>query len=83
MQYTGVRLINFKLQTVNIYDTIRSGIRGSLLSVLDDDYVKCKKKHVNPKYTGNGNDIKYLPFNASAKVQVLPPGETSVYSSSE
>ena len=82
LKYTNVRLKYHKENTLKIYDTIQSGIRGWLASVLGDCHVKCKNKQMDPKYTGKENYLKYLDFNslyASAMVQALPTGEIIVY----
>ena len=64
LKYTNVRLKYYKENTVNIYDTIQHGIRGGLASVLGDCHVKCKKKEIDPEYTGKENYLKYLDINS-------------------
>ena len=78
LKYTNVRLMYYKKNTVNIYDTIQHGIRGGLASVLGDCHVKCKNKEIDPEYTGKENNLKHLDFNSlyvSAMVQLLPTVE--------
>ena len=80
LKYTNVRLKYYEENTVNIYDTIKHGIRGGLASALGDCHVKCMNKQIDPEYTGKENYLKYLDFNsyASAMVQALPTGEIKV-----
>ena len=81
LNYTDVRLKNYKEKTVNIYDTIQHGIRGGLASVLSDCHVNCMNKQIDAEYTGKEKYLKYLDFNSlygSAMVQALPTGEIKV-----
>ena len=81
LKYTDVKLKYYKESTVNIYDTIKHGIRGGLASILGDCLVKSKNKEIDPEYTGKENYLQYLDFNslyASAMVQTLPTGEIKV-----
>ena len=80
MKYNNVELKYYKENTVNIYDTIKHGIRGGLASVLGDCHVKCMNKQIDPEYTRKEIYLKNLDFNslyASAMVQALPTGEIS------
>ena len=78
LKYTNVEFQNYKENTVNIYDTIKQGIRRGISSVLGDSHAKCMIKQIDPECTGKENCLQYLDFNslyASAVVQALPNGE--------
>ena len=58
LRNTHVRLKYFKEETVIIYDTIHTGIRGGLASVLGHCHVKGINKQIDPEYTGKKNYLK-------------------------